>query len=152
LVAEVALPGRVLLSVKDDGVVRTGIDAGPAPRTFLLLENDDSIVPPGDGLHRTCLDAGSILAVPAHTNAECNIKTALSSMGPFLGNPDEPDPIARGMLLLACRFTGQTPPAGILIDIKLIAVHGRPPLSFSGYILQRSVRMWVAPMAGSQFS
>ena len=152
VVAEVALLGHALISVKVDGIIGTRIDARPTPRTLLALENDDSVVPLGDGLHRTCLGTGRIIAVPTNSNAEGKIEAAFSAMRPLLSDLDEPDPITRIMLLLACHLTGHTPPAGILIDKKLIGIHDRPPFLSSGYILHRSVRTWVAPMAGSQFS
>ena len=64
VVAEVALPGHGLISVEVDGAIGTRIDARPAPRTFLALKYDDSVAPLEDGLHRTGLGTGRIIAVP----------------------------------------------------------------------------------------
>jgi hypothetical protein len=152
VVAKVTLLRDAPFSVKGDGTIRAWIDAGPTPVALIVVEDDDSVVPFGDGLCGARLGTRRIVAVPTGSDAEAKIETAVILMRPLLSDLDELDSITRIMLLLACHLTGHTPPACILVDHQRMRVHGRPPFLFSGYILHRSVRTCVAPMAGSQFS
>jgi len=152
VMTEVALPGHAIEGIKGDGVIRARLDAQPAPRTLLIIQDHDAVFPSGDGLFRAGIHTGGIVTVLTDGDPEHDIQLPLHDPGPVLPHRDEPDAIRRPVFLFAGDLAGSASPAEFLIDDEGVGFHTAPPLSFSGYILHRSVRTWVAPMAGSHDS
>jgi hypothetical protein len=86
--AKIALLSYALISVKVDGTKGACIDACLTPRTSRMVDNDNSVVPLGDGLHRTCLGTGRIIAVATHGNVEGKIEAAVGAMRPLFSDHD----------------------------------------------------------------
>jgi hypothetical protein len=68
VMAQVALLRDASGFIKGNGVVRAGIDAGPAPGTQIVIHDDQTVLPFADGLFRTGFDTRGVVAVSAQVD------------------------------------------------------------------------------------
>jgi hypothetical protein len=68
MMTEVALPGNILLSVKSNGSVGTGLDTGLTAIAQLTVQQHDSVCSPGDRLFRAGVCTGRFLAMLAEVD------------------------------------------------------------------------------------
>jgi hypothetical protein len=125
---EVALAGHSLFRIEDDGLVGTGLQAGPTARTPLFVQDHDAVGSLADSPLRAGGQATGLLAVSAQVEAIEKEGPTLGHPGTILHYPDQAGASRKAMLLLARHLAGSAAPALLLLDLQEIPSHC---LSFS---------------------
>jgi len=131
VMAEIALDCDLLFVVKANGMVRAFIDAKLAPGAFLSVEDDDVVFPFHDGLRRTYLCTGGLIAVFADVYAPYEIELPVHHFRAIRPDRQILHPIGcinRIEFLFAGYLTGPASPAGELFDNQCMLIHGWPPV------------------------
>ncbi len=137
--------------VKADGIVRASFDTGLTSGALFIIEHYDSIFSLCDGFFRAGFRTRRIVAVPADFGAMVVLEFVTYPLGTFFLDPYEFS--LEIIFLMAGDFACPASPAQFMIYDESVLIQGIClPSSCSGYILQSSVLIDVAPMAGSQFS
>jgi hypothetical protein len=152
MMAEIALGCGFSIIVKANGMVRAFIDAKLTPGASLIVKDDNPIFPFHYSFSWAGLRTDGFSAVFADVHSPHEIELPVHEFRAI--RPDRKVLDTIGCIdwivfLFAGDFAGLTSPAGELFDNQCMLIHGWPPSVFSGYILQRSVLMFDAPIAGS---
>jgi len=74
VMTEVALLGNAFVLIKQNGIVRAGIHAGPTPGAQIVIHDDNVVLSFGDGFFRTGLRTWRIITVPAYVDLKNQIR------------------------------------------------------------------------------
>ena len=118
VMAEVAFLSDLLGGVEGDGIIRTGLDTGPASGASVCIQDDDAVRSFGNRFHGASLGAGRIVAMSAHADAKEKSSFPSTRFGPSSRTRDELDPVGGLVLLLAGDLTGLAAPADFVLVVS----------------------------------
>ena len=121
--AKVTFLSRSFSPVEGDGSVRAYLEARLTARATFPVEDDDPVLPLGDGLLGTGVHTRGSVTVFTDIYAVNEIELPIDPFGPIFSDIDIIDPLRLLMLLLAGDFAGLTSPAGILVDTERNLTH-----------------------------
>jgi hypothetical protein len=142
LVTKVALFGCVLLGIKGNGMVRTGIHTKPAAGARFFVQDHNSVIPMHNGFNRATAHAWGIIAVSAYIHLKYTIRFVVSGAEIFFGNLDQFYPFRNIIFLFARHFARFASPAGYMIYDQCVFLHdGAPSRFLGGYPAQKGSNM-----------
>ena len=115
VMTQVALLGDAFCFIISNGVVRAGIDAGPAPGTQIVIQDDQAVLPFTDGRFRTGLNTRGGVAVSAKVDAKYKFSLIIAPPRSVFSYRNQTDPLSRPIFLLAGHLTGSAAPTKVMI-------------------------------------
>jgi hypothetical protein len=123
VMTQVALLGDAFCFIISNGVVRACIDAGPAPGTQIVIQDDQAVLPFTDGRFRTGLNTRGGVAVSAKVDAKYKFSLIIAPPRSVFSYRNQTDPLSRPIFLLAGHLTGSAAPTKLLIDTDFKGSH-----------------------------
>ena len=78
VMTEVAFLGDTLIRVKGYGIVRAGLYTQFTSGTLIIVHDNNTVFPFGNGLFRACINTGGIVAVPAYIHLKNKIQLSVN--------------------------------------------------------------------------
>jgi hypothetical protein len=115
VMAKVALLGDIPVHVIIDGIIRAFLHAGLASGAQIVVHDNDSVRPFGDGFCRTSLDTRWIVAVPAQVDLKYELRLIIAPPRAVFPHRNQFDTLGCPVFLLAGHLTGSAAPTELIV-------------------------------------
>jgi hypothetical protein len=119
VVAEIAFLSYVVLPIKGDGLVWTGIQAGLTSRAHFFIQYNNTIRPLGNSPFWADRQASRIIAMAAYPGPKNDVQLPVHYSWTIFPYGYEFNTIRRTIFLFTSHLTGLAPPTVVFIDFQV---------------------------------